>query len=228
VFIKVDVSCCFPGATPTSQRSTRLAYGFTVKITLFEEPLYDAVKSPVLLLRIEPVEIGNTPVLEPAATATNRGSSRPRSWELSLTLISALAGAERITVQVPFEFEARVVGLHCRAATTRAVDRVRFTVLELPLKAAVKLPARLVLNGPVLTVKVPAVDPAVTDTDAGTFKADSPLLLRATTATSGIALDSVTVQSAVVFGPSIAGMHCKEEIAGVAARLKLTLCEVLL
>ena len=139
-----------------------------------------------------------------------------------MTLISAIAGAERVTVQVPFEFEARVVGLHCSAATTRVVDSVRFTVLEVPFKAAVKVPAWLVLSGPVLTVKAAVVDPAVTDTDAGTFKADSPLLLSVTTAASGIAFDNVTVQSAVVFGPSMAGMHCKEEIACVAARLKLT------
>jgi hypothetical protein len=145
-----------------------------------------------------------------------------------LTLTDSVAGAVRVTVHVPVELDASVVGVHCSEAMPRTVDRLRLTVLELPLKAAVNVPFWLVLNAPVLTVKVPVVFPGVIVIEAGTVKAGSPLLLNVTVTVSCSAFDSVTIHVAVEFGPRVVGVHCRDEIAGVAARLKLTLCEVLL
>jgi hypothetical protein len=147
---------------------------------------------------------------------------------LSLTLTEAVAGAVRVTVHVPVELDASVVGVHCSEAITRTVDRLRLTVLEPPLKAAVNVPFWLVLNAPVLTVKVPVVVPGAIVIEAGTVKAGSPLLLTVTVTVPCSALDTVTIHVAVEFGPSVVGVHWRDEIAGVSAKLRLTLCDVLL
>jgi len=203
----------------------RSCYGTTVNKILLEEPAYEAVKVPVLLLRTVPVEIVNAPVLEPAGTVTDRASTSPLICELIFTLMEAVAGAESVTVQFAVEFEASVVGVHCKAATTSVDDRVKFTVLEVPLKEAVKVPFWLVLNELGLTVKIPVKDPACTVTEAGTANPDSPLLLSVTVALSCSTLFKVTVHVPAELGPSVVGVHCSDEIAGVAARFKLMLCE---
>jgi hypothetical protein len=53
------------------------------------------------------------------------------------------------------------------------------------------------------------------------------LLLNVTAAPPvGAILDSVTVQSLVVFDPSVIGLHCKDESTVAVTRLKFTDCDV--
>jgi hypothetical protein len=79
----------------------------------------------------------------------------------------------------------------------------------------------------VLTVNGPVVEPAVTITVAGTVNAGRPLAFKATDIPLlPAALDGVTVQLLLAFGPNVVGVHCSEEITIAAVRLMFTLCEV--
>jgi hypothetical protein len=80
---------------------------------------------------------------------------------------------------------------------------------------------------PAVRVNSPIPDPAATVTEVGTAKPGNPLLLNVTAAPPvGAILDSVTVQSLVVFDPSVIGLHCKDESTVAVTRLKFTDCDV--
>jgi hypothetical protein len=71
------------------------------------------------------------------------------------------------------------------------------------------------------------MEPAVTVTLGGTVKLENPLLPSVTTAPpAGAAFDNVTEQLLLEFELSVVGLHCKDETAIAAARLKFTDCEV--
>jgi hypothetical protein len=71
------------------------------------------------------------------------------------------------------------------------------------------------------------VEPPVTITLGGTVRLEKPVLLSVTaTPLAGAACDSVTQQSLLEFEPSVVALHCSEETAVAAARLRLTDCDV--
>jgi hypothetical protein len=80
---------------------------------------------------------------------------------------------------------------------------------------------------PVLTVKVPVVDPAVTVAVPGTDKLVNPLLVKLIVAPPlGAGLDSVTVQLLLALAPNVVRLQLSDEITVVAARFRFTLCVV--
>jgi len=98
-----------------------------------------------------------------------------------------------------------VPSLKPKAADT-AVDAcmVSAAVAELPFKVAVTVAGWLAVTVPVVAVKLPVVEPAATDTDAGTVRA--LLLSEIVTAVPAVdALESVTVQLVLAFDATVAG-----------------------
>ena len=82
-------------------------------------------------------------------------------------------------------------------------------------------------TAPVLMLNGPVVEPAVTDTLGGTVKLENPLLAKVTTTPpAGAAFDSETEQLLLEFELSVVGLHCNDEIAIAAAKLRFTVCEV--
>ena len=171
----------------------------------------------------------NGAVVEPAVTVTLVGivsDGKPLLVNVA-TIPPTGAGLDKVNTQSLVAFAPIVAGLHCSAEIAVAAVRVRFTVLDVPLRVAVKLPVWSAERAPVLTVNGPVVDPAVTVSVAGRVNPDSPLAVRFTTAPlEGAAFDRATVQLLAVFGPKVVGLHWREVITAGAARLTLTLCEL--
>jgi len=92
---------------------------------------------------------------------------------------------------------------------------------------AVRVPYWPALNVPVLTVNVPVSAPAATVAEAGTAKADNPLLFMVTTAPPlGATFDSVTVQVEILFDPKVVGVHPNRDGSTSVVNLIFTVCEV--
>ncbi len=78
-----------------------------------------------------------------------------------------------------------------------------------------------------LTVNEVVEDPAATVVFAGTVNPLKPVLVREMLApVDGAAFDRVAVQVLLAFAPSVAGLHCSDEIAAGATRLMLVLWEL--
>ena len=105
-----------------------------VSDVLWEEPLYEVVRGPVVVAAIVNVVILNVPVLAPAETVTTRGSARFGSVVLK-AMIAPPDGAapERVTVQALLLLETSVVGLHCTEEIVVTPNRLKLTVCDAPL-----------------------------------------------------------------------------------------------
>ena len=197
--------------------------------TLCDVPLYVAVNVPFWSVPTAPVLTVNGPVVEPAVTVTVAGTVNAGSPLLPSTTDTPLPDAafDKVTVQLLVAFAPSVVGLHCSDETAVAAARFTFTLCDVPLYVAVRVPFWSAPIAPVLTVNGPVVEPAVTVTVAGTVNADRPLLLSTTdTPLAPAAFDSVTVQLLLAFAPKVVGVHCREETTVGATRLMVTLCDV--
>jgi len=84
----------------------------------------------------------------------------------------------------------------------------------------------LELKEKVLMVKVAVVEPAVTVATRGTEMFDRVVLSPTIIPPEGAEAVRVIVQALLALEPSVAGLHCREEIVVTAVRLILTLCEV--
>jgi hypothetical protein len=119
---------------PAVWPSRRIGY-WAVKliVTLWEDPLYAAVSEPVKLDLIAKAVIVNAPVAVPAGITAIRGAATFGRELLSAIMVAALTGAESVTVQWAVVYGLRVVGVHCREEITVAADRLKDTLIELPL-----------------------------------------------------------------------------------------------
>ncbi len=76
-----------------------------------------------------------------------------------------------VTVHELVAFDPKLVGLHTSELIKTGVTKLMVAGLELPLYVAVTVAIRLLLNAPVVALKLAVVDPAATVTDAGTVNA---------------------------------------------------------
>ena len=81
-------------------------------------------------------------------------------------------------------------------------------------------------EAPVVPVAEAVVEPAATVTEAGTVRPANPVAARVTVAPpAGAALDRVTLQLLLLFGPSVVGLHASYETTTEVTRLRVALLE---
>jgi hypothetical protein len=81
------------------------------------------------------------------------------------------AAFDRVTVHELVAFDPKLVGLHTSELTSTGAIKLMVAGLELPLYVAVTVAVRLLLNVPVVALKLAVVAPAATVTEAGTVNA---------------------------------------------------------
>jgi hypothetical protein len=178
-----------------------------------------------------PVLSANEPVVDPAVTVTVTGAVNPvNPLKLRLTAVPPAGAAfESVAVQLLLAFDPSVVGLHCSDEITVGATRLMFAACDVLLYDAVTVPLWSELTAPVLTVNEPVVDSVPTVSVAGTVNPVNPLAPRLMTAPpAGAAFESVRVQLLLALDPSVAGLHCSDEITVGATRLMFADCDVLL
>jgi hypothetical protein len=107
-----------------------------------------------------------------AATFTEAGTVSAGLLEESDTAVPPVgAGDESVTVQLVAAPASRAVALHASAETVCCATMVKVAVCAEPFRAAVILPDWVAVTDPALAVKLPAVLPAGTETNAGTLSA---------------------------------------------------------
>ena len=149
-----------------------------------------------------------------AAMITAEGMvSRKGALLESVATVLLESALGRVRVQAMLVFEATVEGVHWRAGTvtgpTATSERVVDT--EEPLKLAVTMAVWSERSTPVVALKVAAVAPAATGTEAGTVRVGL-LLDRLTLAPPvGAALVRMTVQVLAALGPRVVEAQNSEE-----------------
>jgi hypothetical protein len=119
---------------------------------------------------------------ELAGTVTEAGTVRSAVVSLIATTVPPEgATLESVTVQDVLAFAATLAGAQVTAETTGGAGMVNDAVAEEPVSDAVRVTDRSAEHAPAVTLKVPAVEPTGTITDAGTLKVES-LELSATVA----------------------------------------------
>ncbi len=124
-----------------------------------------------------------------------------------------------VTVHELVAFDPKLVGLHTSELIKTGVTKLMVAGLELPLYVAVTVAIRLLLNAPVVALKLAVVDPAATVTDAGTVSAAWLLLSDTDAPPVGAAFDNVTAQELVALDPRLVGLHTSELTNTGATRL---------
>ena len=81
------------------------------------------------------------------------------------------AAFDNVTVHELLAFDPKLVGLHTSELTNTGATKLIVAGAELPLYVAVTVAVRLLLNVPVVALKLAVVVLAATVTDAGTVKA---------------------------------------------------------
>ena len=154
-----------------------------------------------------------TPLVDVEGTATDAGAVS----ELLLVERATVAppSFDSVTVQIADAPAFKVAGEHTRELTVTEPVSVTEAVCDVPLSRAEMVADWSVENTPAVAVKVALVDPAPTDTDAGTVRAE--LLLESATVPP-LAFESVTVQVLEEFALTVAGAQVNDVMdAGVVS-----------
>jgi hypothetical protein len=146
-------------------------------------------------------------VVAPELTITEVGTEADELLLESATLVLLVAATFRVTVQVDFAGAVMLAGLQVRFVGTGAGgSKVRENVFEVLFSLAVMTAGVLELTADGVTVKLAAVAPELTVTEAGT-EAEPVLLESATLVLLVGATFSVTVQVEVAGAVMLAGLH---------------------
>ena len=156
---------------------------------------------------IVPAVAVNVAVVELAATVTDAGTVSNALLSDTVTVVAAVAAFDSVIVHVLLADELTLVGVHTSDVRSTGATRLMLAVWVAPLNVAVTVAVWSVAMLPAVAVKVALVAPAPTVTEAGTVSTvpvpDSAIVAPP----AGAAVDSVTVQVAVVPLDNAAGEH---------------------
>jgi hypothetical protein len=164
-----------------------------------------------------------------AATVIDAGIVRVALVFVRTTLAPPVGAAwVKVTVQVLEAFGPRLVGLHASEETKTGATRLTVALEELLLYAAVTVALELLLMAAVVALKVAEVAAAATVTDVGTVRVEL-VFARVTLAPPvGAGWVKVTVHALEAFGPTLVGLHARDETNTGATKLTLVFAELLL
>jgi hypothetical protein len=192
-----------------------VAGGAIVSVALFDDDpsVATIISQP---LRVGLVTKVNGALPAPAATVTDAGSWTPALLDLNATTVSDDAAAERFTTQLPEDAGFTETGLQTKDVSMTAVPEVtdKLVVALLAPYAAVNVTFCGAATAPVAAVNVPVVALGDMVTDAGTVTVGIPPEMVTSTPAAGAALLRITVQTALEFGASVAGVHWKTDMSG--------------
>ena len=174
---------------------------------VWEPPLRVAVMVALWLDATEPADAEKLAVFDPAATLTVAGTVRlVLLLESETLMVVEPAALDKVTVQVDDPPVVRLVGVQDSRLTAACDAREMDADCEPPFNDAVTDAVWSLVMAPAVAVNVAVLDPAATDTVAGTVNR-ALLLLSETVAAALTAFDRVTVQLEVAADPRVVGVQ---------------------